>query len=119
MASDETPEQAAERLLPCNCSLHGSVAATSLHDLHCHARLRPAVAAALRERDGREAVTTEALRQEMIRADWLTAERDRLRAALEAMFACYEGVYDHYKQFQTDDAQAAEALARAALEGTP
>ena len=92
MASDETPEQAAERLLPCNCTLH--VAATSLHYFHCHARLRPAVAAALRERDERIAELEDTLREERhcsgillgVSEDErrsLTAERDRLRAALE------------------------------------
>ena len=105
MSDAEPAEKEAERLLPCNCSLHGSVAATSLHDLHCHARLRPAVAAALRERDERIAEISEGLvwlahrvmeatgsapsiaiysRQYVV--DHVTAlrdERDRLRAALE------------------------------------
>ena len=78
MSDRETPEQAAERLLPCNCSLHGSVAATSLHDPHCHARLRPAVAAALgvSEDDRRS----------------LTAERDRPRAALEVARPALDGL---------------------------
>ncbi len=51
--------------------------------------------------------------------DTVEAQVERLRKALQAMFNCYEGVYDMTAPFlhRSADAERADALARAALAG--